>query len=80
MSEHEDVAEATLKESIKLARAANDPHVQAIALNNLGNLYSYRQEHEQAVKNYKAAMDLATADQDSVASMRRISPVARRRG
>ena len=44
MSGHEDMAEATLKESIKLARAAKDPHIEAIALNNLGNLYSYRTE------------------------------------
>ena len=64
MSGHEDIAEATLKESIKLARAARDTHVQAIALNNLGNLYSYRQELEEAVKDYKAAMDLASETHD----------------
>jgi tetratricopeptide (TPR) repeat protein len=34
MSEHEDMAEATLKESIKLARAAKDPRVEAVALNS----------------------------------------------
>ena len=42
MSGHEDMAEATVKESIKLSRAAKDRHVEAVALNNLGSLYSYR--------------------------------------
>ena len=60
MSDHEDIAETSLKESVKLARTARDRHVEAIALNNLGNLYSYRQEFDDAVKNYKAAMDLAS--------------------
>jgi len=64
MSGHEDVAEATLKESIKLARAAKDPHIEAVALNNLANLYSYRNEPDKAVKEYKAAMDLASNTHD----------------
>jgi len=64
MSGHEDMAEATLKESIKLARAAKDVHVEAIALNNLANLYSYRQDFDEAVKNYKAAMNLASEAHD----------------
>ena len=64
MSAHEDLAEATLKESIKLARAARDPHVEAVALNNLANLYSYQEKLDEAVKNYKAAMDLASQSHD----------------
>ena len=64
MSRHEDMAEATLKESIKLARAAKDPHVEAIALNNLGNLYSYQNKPDDAVKEYKAARDLASRGHD----------------
>ena len=64
MSGHEDMAEATLKESIKLARAAKDPRVEAVALNNLGNLYSYGQKPDDAVKAYKAAMDLASDTHD----------------
>jgi CHAT domain-containing protein len=60
MSGHEDMAEATLKESIKLARTAKDPHIEAVALNSLANLYSYRNEPDNAVKQYKAAMDLAS--------------------
>jgi CHAT domain-containing protein len=64
MSGHEDMAEATLKESIKLARAAKDPHVEAVALNDLGNLYSYGQKFDEAVKQYKAAMDLASNTHD----------------
>jgi CHAT domain-containing protein len=77
MSGHEDMAEATLKESIKLARAANDPHVQAIALNNLGNLYSYRQEPEQAVKDYKAATDLAVETRDQELASQACANLAR---
>ncbi len=64
MAGHEDIAEVTLKESIKLARVAKDVHVEAIALNNLANLHSYRQELDDAVKNYKAAMDLASEAHD----------------
>src|SRR5262249_14510558 len=64
MSGHEDMAEATLKEAIKLAHAAKDPHIEAIALNNLGNLYSYEQKPDEAVKAYKAAMDLASDSHD----------------
>ena len=48
MAEEEDIAETTLKESIKLARAAKDARVEAIARINLGNLYSYRKEHDKA--------------------------------
>lgn len=64
MSDHEDMAEATLKESIKLARAAKAPLVQAMALNNLGNLYSYRNKYDDALKEYRAAHELATANGD----------------
>jgi CHAT domain-containing protein len=64
MSEHEDMAEATLKESIKLARAAKDSHIEAVALNNLANLYSYRHKPDDAVKQYNAAMDLASKSHD----------------
>ena len=64
MTDHEDMAEATLKDAIKLARAAKDAHIEAIALNNLGNLYSYEQKSDEAVKAYKAAMDLATETHD----------------
>jgi CHAT domain-containing protein len=64
MSGHEDMAEAALKESIKLARAVKDPHVEAIALNNLGNLYSCREKPDEAVKEYRAAMDLASRSHD----------------
>jgi CHAT domain-containing protein len=62
MPEREDVAEATLKKSIKLSRAAKDRHTEALARNNLGNLYSYRKRRDDAVREYKAANDLATAD------------------
>jgi len=62
MSEHENVAEATLKESVNLSRAAKDRHTEAVARNNLGNLYSYQDRHGDAVKEYKAANELATAD------------------
>jgi CHAT domain-containing protein len=61
---HEDMAEATLKESIKLARSAKDSHVEAVALNDLANLYSYRQKFDDAVKDYKAALDLASKTHD----------------
>ena len=64
MSGHEDMAQATLKESIKLARAAKDPHIEAIALNNLGNLYSYQNKLDDAVNEYKAAMELASQSHD----------------
>jgi tetratricopeptide (TPR) repeat protein len=64
MSEHEDMAEASLNESIKLARAAKDLHVEAIALNNLGNLYSYRQKFDDAAKEYKTAMVLPSKTRD----------------
>jgi CHAT domain-containing protein len=64
MPGHEDMAEATLKESIKLARAAKDPHIEAVALNNLANLYSYRNKPEDAAKQYNAAMDLASKSHD----------------
>jgi CHAT domain-containing protein len=64
MSEHEDMAEMTLKESIKLARAAKDPHIEAVALNNLANLYSYRNRPDEAVKQYTAAMNLASKSHD----------------
>jgi CHAT domain-containing protein len=62
MSEHEDMAEAVLKESIKLSRAAKDRHTEAVARNNLGNLYSYRNRRGDAVREYQAANDLATSD------------------
>ena len=64
MSEHEDIAETTLKESIKLARAAKDPRIEAVALNNLANLYSYRNKPEDAVKQYNAAIDSASKSHD----------------
>ena len=66
MAGEEDIAETTLKQSIDLARSARDPRVEAIARTNLGNLYSYRNQHDDAVKQYKAANDLATASKDSV--------------
>ena len=66
MTEQGDIAETTLKQSIALARSARDPHVEAIARTNLGNLYSYRNKYDDAVKEYKAANDLATASKDSV--------------
>ncbi len=65
MSGHEDMAEAMLKESIKLARAAKDRHVEAVALNNLGNFYSYRNKLDDAVKAYKGAMELASNGHDA---------------
>jgi CHAT domain-containing protein len=64
MSGHEDMAEMTLKESIKLARAAKDAHAEAVALNNLANLYSYRNRPEEAVKQFTAAMNLASKSHD----------------
>src|ERR1043166_2224654 len=64
MTDHEDMAEANLKDAIKLARAAKDANIEEIALNNLGNLYSYKQKSDEAVKAYKAAMDLATETHD----------------
>jgi CHAT domain-containing protein len=66
MSDHEDMAETTLKESIKLARDANDLRLQAVALNNLANLYSYRNRSDDAVEKYKAAMELALKSHDPV--------------
>ena len=68
MHEPPDVAEATLKEGIKLAREVNDSHVEAEGLNNLGNLYSYRNKYDEAAKQYKAAMDLASKVADREAA------------
>jgi CHAT domain-containing protein len=77
MSNHGDVAEAILKESIKLSRAGKDPHVEAIALNNLANLYSYRDKPEEAAKQYKAAMDLASSSRDRDLEAKACSNLAR---
>jgi len=77
MSGHEDMAEMTLKESIKLSRAAKDPHIEAVALNNLGNLYSYRNKPEDAAKQYKAAMDLASSSRDHALESKACSNLAR---
>jgi CHAT domain-containing protein len=65
MHEQEDVAESTLKESIKLAHEAKDSHTEAVALNNLGNLYSYRNRIDEAVKKYEAAMESASKSKDA---------------
>lgn len=77
MSAHEDMAEALLKESIKLACAAKDPHVEAVALNNLGNLYSYRNKLDEAVKAYKAAMELASNGHDAELASKACANLAR---
>ncbi len=70
----EDIAATTLKESIALAHAARDPHVEAIARTNLGNLYSYREKHDEAAKEYEAAIDLATSGNDmTLASQARLN-------
>ena len=66
MADETDIAETMLKQSIELARAAGDRRVEAIARSNLGNLYSYREEHGNAVRQYKAANDLALAVHDNV--------------
>lgn len=76
MPEHEDMAEATLKESIDLARAAKAPLVQAVALNNLGNLYSYRNKYDDALKEYRAAHDLAMANHDPALASQACSNLA----
>ena len=55
-----------MKQSIALARSARDRRVEAIARANLGNLYSYQKKYDDAVKEYKAANNLATASKDSV--------------
>jgi CHAT domain-containing protein len=77
MSGHEDMAEAMLKESIKLARAAKDRRVEAVARNNLGNLYSYRNKLDDAVTEYKAAMELASKSQDSELASQACANLAR---
>jgi CHAT domain-containing protein len=59
MQHSDDIAEQTLKESIRLARAANDPPTEAAAANNLANLYSYRRQPNEAVKQYQLAMSVA---------------------
>jgi CHAT domain-containing protein len=64
MPESVDVAETTLKESIKLAQETKDSRIEAEALSNLGTLYSYRNKYDEAVGQYKAAMDLATKNGD----------------
>jgi CHAT domain-containing protein len=74
---HEDMAEAILKESIKLARAAKDPHVEAVALNNLANLYSYQNKLDEAVKEYKATMELATKNHDAELASQACANLAR---
>jgi CHAT domain-containing protein len=61
MGNEVDVTEATLKEAIDLAKTAKDRRVEAIARSNLGNFYSYRNKQDDAVRQYKAANDLATA-------------------
>jgi len=65
MSGHEDMAEMTLKEGIKLSREAKDPHIEAVALSNLANLYSYQNRFDDALKQYEAAMDLALKSHDT---------------
>jgi CHAT domain-containing protein len=60
----EDPAEVTLKESIKLARTAKDPQTEAVALNNLGNFYSYRRNFAEANKAYADAADRAASARD----------------
>lgn len=77
MPEHENMAEVTLKESIKLARAANDSHTEAVALNNLANFYSYQQKFDDAVKQYEAAMDLASKSRDKELESRACANLAR---
>lgn len=77
MAEGEDMAEATLKQSIELARAAKDPHVDAVALNNLGNLYSYRNRYDDARKEYSAAHDLAMTSNDPALASQVSSNLAR---
>ena len=65
MHEDEDLAESTLKQGIKLAREANDRSLEAAALNNLANLYSFRNKPAEAVKQYTAAFDLASKINDT---------------
>src|SRR5262249_49900960 len=77
MSGHEDMAEALLKKRIKLARAAKDPHVEVVALNNLGNLYSYRNKLQDAVKEYQAAMELAWRSHDQELASQACANLAR---
>jgi CHAT domain-containing protein len=64
MAEQADIAETTLKQSIALARKAKDPRIETIGRSNLGNLYSYRDKRDEAVREYKAANDLATTAHD----------------
>jgi CHAT domain-containing protein len=64
MGKEVDISETTLKESVALARKERDARIEAIARTNLGNLYSYRDKHEDAAREYEAANDLATAGQN----------------
>jgi CHAT domain-containing protein len=66
MAHEEDAAEQTLKESLKLARAAKDSRVEAIARINLGNLYSYRTQYDKAAAEYERANERATSARDFV--------------
>ena len=77
MSEHEDMAEAMLKQSIGLAHRAKDSHTESMALNNLGNLYSYQNRPDEAAKQYRASYDLAAGANDSALSAQASSNLAR---
>ena len=77
MSEDEDMAEATLQQSIQLARAAKVPLVEAMARNNLGNLYSYRNRYDDALKQFTAARDLAMKSDDPMLASQTCSNLAR---
>jgi CHAT domain-containing protein len=57
--QQEDPAESVLQEGIRLARDAKDSQIEAQALNNLGNFYSYRHRFAEADKAYATAMGLA---------------------
>ncbi|MEP6686469.1 MAG: hypothetical protein ABJB22_06815, partial [Verrucomicrobiota bacterium] len=77
MPEHEEMAESLLKESIKLSRAAKDRHTEAVARNNLGNFYSYRNRGDDAAKEYKAANELATTSSDPALASQACANLAR---
>jgi CHAT domain-containing protein len=64
MDGDQDLAESNLKESVKLARSAKDSHVEAVALNNLGNLHSYQKKFDTAEEEYRSAKSLAAASGD----------------
>ena len=51
--------------------------VEAIARINLGNLYSYRKEHDKAAAEYKTANERATASKDFVLASQACMNLAR---